>query len=121
MSVVIPVMVLAIIVVVFGATLLFLTSLVGPKSPNPIKNMPYECGVVGYDNKDTKVSVKFYLTAILFILFDIEVIFIYPWAMIFQDFVADYGKFLFAEMMLFMAILIFGLFYIWKSGALEWE
>lgn len=121
MSVIVPVLILACVVVGFGATLLFLTSLVGPVSPNPVKAMPYECGVVGVEKKDTKVSVKFYLTAILFILFDIEVIFMYPWAMILKEFISEAGVFLFLEMLFFMFIVIYGLVYVWKSGALEWD
>ncbi len=121
MSVVLPVLILSALVVVFGAGLVFLTSLVGPSKPSAEKSMPYECGLVGDEKRDTKVSVKYYLVAILFILFDIEVIFIYPWAVIYKNNLADAGIFLFVEMMFFMAILIFGLFYIWKAGALDWE
>lgn len=102
--------------------MLFLTSRVGPKREmNHVKMMPYECGIPGVEKADTKISVKFYLTAILFILFDIEIIFMYPWSLVFKDFLAISGSFIFVEMMVFMAILIFGLFYVWKSGALEWE
>jgi NADH-quinone oxidoreductase subunit A len=121
MSVVIPVLTLATLVLLFGTTLVFLTSLVGPKKPNPVKAMPYECGVPGYEKRDTKVSVKFYLTAILFILFDIEVVFMYPWALIFKEFLNEAGVFLFVEMLLFIFVVIYGLVYVWKSGALEWD
>ena len=121
MSIVLPVLILGALVILFGGGLIFLTSLIGPSAPSPEKNMPFECGLVGNEKRDTKVSVKYYLVAILFILFDIEVIFIYPWAIIYKNNLGEAGLFLFAEMMFFMAILIFGLFYVWKAGALDWE
>jgi len=83
--------------------------------------MPYECGVVGETSHTTKIPIKFYLTAILFILFDIEVIFMYPWALIYTQSMKDSGLFLFGEMMTFMFVLIFGLFYVWKNRGLQWE
>jgi NADH-quinone oxidoreductase subunit A len=65
--------------------------------------------------------VKFYLIAILFILFDVEIIFMYPWALIYKDFLSQGGTFIFYEMVVFMAVLLFGLFYVWKARALEWD
>lgn len=116
-----PVLVLAVIVIVFAATLIFLTGLAGPKKKtSPEKNMPYECGIPGVDNRSSKFSVKFYLTAILFILFDIEVIFLYPWALVYKD-MLKLGPFIFIEMFVFLLILTFGLFYVWKGRALEWD
>jgi len=116
-----PVLVLAIIVIVFGVVMIGLTYLAGPKrTPYEAKQMPFECGVKAPIEQSTKYPVKFYLTAILFILFDIEVIFLYPWAIIYSDFLKS-GAFIFIEMIVFMAILTFGLFYVWKSNALEWE
>ncbi len=116
-----PVLILGALVILFGGGLIFLVSFLGPSKPSAEKSMPYECGLVGVEKRDTKVSVKYYLVAILFILFDIEVIFMYPWAIIYKSNLAEAGTFLFIEMMFFMAILIFGLFYIWKAGALDWE
>ena len=116
-----PVLVLAIIVIVFGATMIGLTYLAGPKrNPTAAKQMPFESGVKVSAEASTKYPVKFYLTAILFILFDIEVIFLYPWAIVYKDFLKT-GPFIFIEMIVFMAILTFGLFYVWKANALEWE
>lgn len=116
-----PVLVLAAIVIVFGATMIAVTFLPGPKrTPYEAKQMPFECGIKATVETDTKYHVKFYLTAILFILFDIEVIFLYPWALIYTDFLKS-GAFIFAEMIVFMFILTFGLFYVWKANALEWE
>lgn len=110
------------VVAIFGALMLFLTSLVGPKlKQSKAKLMPYECGVFGQENETTKIPIKFYLTAILFILFDIEVIFMYPWALVFAEYLKETGPFIFYEMLVFMAILLFGLFYVWRGKGLQWE
>ena len=122
MEALIPVLLIGVLAIVFAGGLIYATSLIGPKpGHDPIKMMPYECGIKGQDKDDTKISVKFYLTAILFILFDIEIIFMYPWALVFNQFLETAPVFIFVEMMVFVAILIFGLFYVWKSNALEWE
>ena len=117
------VLILGVFVIIFGGGLLFLTSLVGPKLDrnDRRKQMPYECGIPGQDTATTKVPVKYYLTAILFILFDIEVVFMYPWALIYVDQLKTAGMFLFIEMMVFMAILIFGFVYVWRNRGLQWE
>ena len=117
-----PILILAVVVVVFGGTLLFLTSLTGPRvKPSAIKQMPYECGVRGTEAESTVIPIKFYLTAISFILFDIEVIFLYPWALIYQSEVSQVGGYLLLSMGLFLGILVFGLVYEWKAKALEWD
>jgi NADH-quinone oxidoreductase subunit A len=118
----VPVIVLFIFVLLFGGLLLFLTSLTGPNAVKPhAKTMPYECGIPGQDTATTKIPIKFYLTAIMFILFDIEVVFMYPWAVVYTDYLKEAGAFIFVEMLVFMAILIFGLFYVWKAKGLQWE
>ena len=117
-----PVLFLFVFVAAFGAALLGLTSLLGPKIlPTTNKSNPYECGVDGEDPGTTKIPVKFYLTAISFILFDIEVIFLYPWALIFLENVQTMGGYLLIGMGLFVGILVYGLFYEWKARALEWD
>lgn len=117
-----PVLILFVIVVVFGAGLLYLTSLTGPKAKQTAARlMPYECGIPGQEAHTTKIPVKFYLTAISFILFDIEVIFLYPWTLIYTENIQKIGIYLLISMGVFMGILIFGLFYEWKSGGLEWD
>lgn len=110
-------------IALFGAFLVWVASKTGGKPKyHPVKYEPYECGLPSLDKKDTKVSVKYYLTAILFILFDIEVIFMYPWAISFREFIATGGgTFVFVSMMVFIAIFIFGLFWEVKSKALEWD
>jgi NADH-quinone oxidoreductase subunit A len=118
---ILPILVLTAVVVGFVVVSLSLTFIAGPKrTPTPQKQMPYECGIPGIDNRNSRFSVKFYLTAILFILFDIEVIFLYPWALVYKDMLAQ-GPFIFTEMVFFVAILTFGLFYVWKARALDWD
>jgi len=91
--------------------------LVGPKNPTPEKMMPFECGNDTSGAGGTKMSVKFYLTAILFVVFDIEVVFMYPWAALFRGL----GWNGFFTMFAFIVALIVALAYCWKKGALEWE
>ena len=108
----------------FGLILLVLANKIGSliKASSAIKSEPYECGIPGEEKRDTKISVKFYLTAILFILFDIEIIFMYPWALTFKDFIkSGSGVFLLSSMGVFLAIFIYGLYWEIKSKALDWE
>ena len=119
-----PVLFMAIFVSLFGAGLLFVASLVGPKpkSLSEAKLSAYESGTYGESAGSTKIPIKYYLTAILFIIFDIEAIFLYPWANVYTDFIDDgMGLFILLELAVFMATLLFGLFYVWKAGALDWE
>lgn len=112
-----------IFIAAFGAFLLWVASKTGGKVHyTTVKYEPYECGLPSVAKKDTKVSVKYYLTAILFILFDIEIIFMYPWAVSFREFIASGdGLFVLSSMMVFIAIFIFGLWWEVKSKALEWD
>jgi len=93
------------------------TPLLGKKNPTPEKMMPYECGSESTGGRHVKLSVKFYLTAILFVIFDVEAVFIYPWAIQFRSF--GWGGLL--TMLSFLATLALALIYCWKKGALEWE
>lgn len=113
---------IAVFVAIFGCLLLFLASKLGVRKYDPVKFEIYECGVPAEEKKDTKISVKFYLTAILFILFDIEIIFMYPWATSFRDFISSgQGLFALVSMGIFLLVFIFGLFWEVKSKALEWD
>jgi NADH-quinone oxidoreductase subunit A len=105
------------IAAVICAGMFFGGALVGPKNPTPEKMMPFECGNDTQGARSIKMSVKFYLTAILFVVFDIEVVFIYPWAVLFKAL----GWTGFATMLVFIAALLIALAYCWKKGALEWE
>ena len=121
---ILPVIILLIITTLFAGGLIYLTSLVGAKpasSQDAIKKMPYECGVVGENSGTTKISIKFYLIAISFILFDIEIIFLYPWTLIFIENIKNLGGFLLLSMVFFIGILVYGLIYEWKTGGLEWD
>jgi NADH-quinone oxidoreductase subunit A len=91
--------------------------LLGTKNPTPEKMMPYECGNDTEGGRGIKMNVKFYLTAILFVVFDIEVVFIYPWAALFKGL----GWVGFASMLAFISALLVALVYCWRKGALEWE
>ena len=93
-----------------------LASLLGPKNPTPEKAIPYECGSESTGAQHVKQSVKFYLTAILFVVFDIEAIFLYPWAVVYREL----KLFAFFEMLLFIGLVLAGFFYIWKKGVLNW-
>jgi NADH-quinone oxidoreductase subunit A len=95
----------------------FVTPLLGKKNPNPEKMLPYECGSETTGGRHVKLSVKFYLTAILFVIFDVEAVFIYPWAIQFRSL----GAVALILMLGFIASLAMALVYCWKKGALEWE
>jgi NADH-quinone oxidoreductase subunit A len=88
----------------------------GKKIRNPVKDLPYECGIVPTGNARERFSVKFYLVGMVFILFDIEAIFLYPWAVVYREL----KLFAFTEMVIFIALVLCGFFYIWKKGALDW-
>jgi NADH-quinone oxidoreductase subunit A len=106
---------LAVLVVILGHSF-------GPNRPTDEKLMPYESGMSPYGPGTRRQTVRFYLVAVLFILFDIEVIFFLPWAVVLREFVANsMGIFALVEMFVFIAILLVGYVYAWKKGALEWE
>ncbi len=123
MSGLLAVLLLGLIVFIFGVLLVVVAGSFGPKrNPTPAKMMPYECGIPGLEAKETKISVKYYLTAILFIIFDIEIIFMYPWAVTFVDFVKQgQGLYILGAMGLFLALFVIGLVWEVKSKALDWN
>ena len=123
MASVLPVIVLALMVLAFGCVILFLASLLGPKrTHSAVKDMPYECGIPGQETKETKISVKFYLTAILFMMFDIEIIFMYSWYVTYLDFLKQgAGLYILGVMGVFILLFVAGLFWEVKSKALEWD
>ena len=113
----IPIIIQAVFAAGFVATMLGLSHLVGPKRKSQIKDESFECGIKSYGNARIPFSVKYFLVAILFVLFDVEVIFLYPWAVNFKV-LGIIGLY---KMLLFMGLLLVGFFYIIKKGALEWE
>jgi NADH-quinone oxidoreductase subunit A len=100
-----------------SAAIIVLSLLIGPKKQFDDKMEPFECGESPIASPKLRFSVKFYVVALFFVIFDIEAVFLYPWAVIFKDL----GMFGFVEMMLFIVILAVGLLYVWRKGALEWE
>ena len=105
-----------------GVILLGLSSAFGPRRANAIKSSVYECGVEPVGNARTRFPVRYYLVALVFVVFDLEAVFIYPWAVSFRQMVANgMGLFAFWEMLTFMGVLIVGLVYLWRRGALDWE
>jgi NADH-quinone oxidoreductase subunit A len=114
---------LFVFVLLFGIFLIWFASLFGPKvKQSATKIAAYECGLPEQTTGHSKIPIKFYLTAILFILFDIEIIFMYPWAVTFTDFLdAGYGTYILLTMGFFISVFVFGLIWEIKSRALEWE
>jgi NADH-quinone oxidoreductase subunit A len=112
-----PIGVVLLLGILVAAGLLLLSNLLGQKKPTPAKNTVYECGVPLIEGARKRYPIKFFLIAMMFILFDIEVAFLFPWAVVFRKL----GLFGFVEMTVFVAILLVGFIYIWRKGGLEWE
>ncbi len=117
-----PVLIMLIIAAGIGATILVLNWIVGRHQRNPAKLAPYESGVPPLDVNRKRINVRFYQIAMLFILFDIEAAFLYPWAVIYRDVSrGNQGMFLFGEMLLFIGLLAVGYIYVWKKKAFDWK
>ena len=106
-----------VIAVVFALFAIVASALLGQRKPTALKQAPYECGMTTFGSSFKRVPVKYYIIAMLFLLFDIEVVFLYPWAVVFKEF----KIFAFISMAVFLGILIIAYIYVWKKGALEWE
>jgi len=113
----VPIGIMIVLAVTFGIVLANVNKWIGPKKPNEEKLSTYESGMEPVRTARERFSVKFYLVAMLFIVFDIEIVFMYPWAVKFREL----GLFGFIEMLVFIAILLVGFLYIWKKGALQWH
>lgn len=113
----VPVVILAVIAILFAIGTLVLSYFIGQRKPSEDKLMPYECGNVPIGTAWERFPVKFYIFAMLFIVFDVEVAFMFPWAVLFKEL----GLLGFIEMIIFISILLLGLLYVWGKGALEWE
>ena len=112
-----PVFVQIVIAAAVAGALVIFSTLLGKHVRDRQKDMPYESGMIPFGSARERFSVKYYLVAIVFILFDIEAIFLYPWAVVYREL----RLFAFFEMLLFIALILSGFFYIWKKGALEWS
>ena len=113
----VPVFIFVLIAIGFGLAILFMARAVRPDRPDPEKLSPYECGIPPLMGARERFSVRFFIIAVLFLLFDVEAIFMYPWAVVYRK-IGLYG---FVEMLLFILIILVGYIYAWRKGALEWE
>jgi len=117
-----PVLMLGVLAVAFAGGMLVLSVLLGQKGKAmPIKNTPYECGMLPIGEGTARFSVKFYLVAMLFILFDIEVVFLYPWAVIYKEMLKTDANLIFAAMLSFLGVLFIGYVYALKKEAFDWK
>jgi NADH-quinone oxidoreductase subunit A len=113
------ILVLGFVSIVIPSLAMFIGHRLGPRRPDPRKAQPYESGMTAIGPAQRRVPVKFYRIAVLFILFDIEVIFMFPWAVLFLN--VESKTFLFVEMLIFVVVLLVGYVYAWSTGALEWD
>ncbi len=113
----IPIAILLVISIIFGYALSKVNEIFGPKKPSDEKLSTYESGMEPVRTAHERFSVKFFIVAMMFIIFDIEIVFLYPWAVAYREL----GLFGFVEMFIFLFILLIGYFYIWKKGALRWD
>ncbi|MFN7948903.1 MAG: NADH-quinone oxidoreductase subunit A [Blastocatellia bacterium] len=118
----IPILMIFVFVTGFAITNLVISRLFGRRRDTREKLMPYECGMDPVGSAHQRFSVKFYLVAMIFILFDIEAVFLIPWAVVFQSLSKILSKpFVFVEMIVFLAVLLLGYVYVWKKGLFEWN
>jgi NADH-quinone oxidoreductase subunit A len=112
-----PILIFLIVAAVLAMAVLAIGFVLGPRHPDAEKLSPYECGFEAFEDARMKFDVRYYLIAILFIIFDLEIAFLFPWAVVLEEI----GLFGFVAMLVFLAILVVGFAYEWKKGALEWE
>ncbi len=115
-----PILIIVLISILFTVGLLIVTHLIQPRFKDPVKNSVYESGLPPQMEARMRYPIRFYAIAMMFILFDVEVIFLYPWAVVYKQFLTQ-GWFIFWEMLVFIAILFVGYLYLWKRGAFNWE
>lgn len=117
-----PVLLILIMGGLFAGLFMTASALIGPKKPLKSKLTPYECGIEPVGNARERVDAKFYLVAMLFILFDLETVFLFPWAVLFKKFIAEgMGGFMLVEMGIFVFVLVLGFVYVLRKGALDWK
>lgn len=122
MSEYLPILLIFIFITGFAVTNIILAYIIGKHKNTRAKLIPYECGMDPVGSARQRFSVKFYLVAMLFILFDIEAIFLVPWAVVFREMINKISRpFVFFEMMIFIAVLLVGYIYVWKKGIFEWS
>ncbi len=111
-----PILLQIVLAIVIAGGMLVTSAILGHRVRNRVKDMPYECGILPLGSVQGRFSVKFYLVAMIFILFDIETVFLYPWAVVYREL----KLFAFVEMLVFVVLILSGFCYIWKKGALSW-
>ena len=116
-----PIVIFLAIATALGLAFLAIPAVVAPKAPDPEKTSTYECGFNAFDDARMKFDVRFYLVSILFIIFDLEVAFLFPWGVTLMKLPHQTAVFAFWSMMIFLGVLTVGFIYEWKKGALEWE
>lgn len=119
-----PILILLLLGFLFAGTFLSLSAFIGPKKrkSSPAKLSPYECGLDPVGGARQKVDVKFSLIAMLFVVFDVEAVFLFPWAVLYKQFIIDgMGLFMLIEVGIFVVMLALGFFYVWRKGALQWR
>jgi NADH-quinone oxidoreductase subunit A len=116
-----PVLMQLLIATAIGTGMIVLSAILGHRKFSRVKMQPYECGITPTGDAQHRFSVKFYLVAMLFILFDVEAIFLIPWAVVYKTLLKDYGLFGLWEMLIYIGIVLVGFIYIWKKGVLDWN
>ena len=116
-----PILILMTVAVLFGTATVIVSAVIGPKRPNAEKLSTYESGVEPIGTAHSKFSVKYYLVGMLFIIFDIEIVFMYPWAVTFKSYDGQMLTYALIEMIVFIALLFIGLVYIFRKGSLKWN
>lgn len=119
----VPLLIYLLVAAFLAGTLILVSTFIGWRRPNRVKQQPYECGITPTGDARQPFSVKFYLVAMVFILFDVEAIFLYPWAYIFKDSArnVETRPFGFVEMMIYLGVVSVGYIYLWKKGAFDWH
>ena len=118
----VPILLFFLLAAGLGAVMLLLGVLVRPSRPNPAKKLPYECGNIPVGDARVQIRSRYFLFAMLLVIFDVEVVFLFPWAVNFSAWVKDgLGLFMFVEMMIFLGILLLGYIYVWRNRGFEWD
>jgi NADH-quinone oxidoreductase subunit A len=116
-----PVLMQLLVAAAIAIGMIVLSAVVGQRKFSRVKMQPYECGITPTGDAQHRFSVKFYLVAMLFILFDVEAIFLIPWAVVYQELLRQLGMFGFWEMIIYIGIVLVGFFYVWKKGVFDWN
>jgi len=117
----IPVLIVLAVALIFGSVLVLTSTIIGPQRPNREKTSTYESGMKPVGTTRQRISIKYYLVAMFFIIFDLEVIFIYPWAVQFKKLFGEYGISVFLSMLIFLIVLELGYLYAYKKGGFKWD